>query len=490
VKCVILLPLVALLATLGATPSANSPLGSIPWRSVGPAISGGRGTAVVGSDRDPMLQIVGSAGGGVWRSDDGGLHFAPIFDNEPVQSIGAIALDPRDQRRIWVGTGEANPRNDVSLGDGLYLTNDAGAHWQLSLPLPQSSISSIAIDPVNPEHLVIGVLGSPFAATLDRGIYVTNDGGASWQHTFFLDARTGISDLAMNPKNSHELLAGAWTMRRTGWSLHSGGPLDGLYRSIDGGETWQRVQAPGLPKGPLGRIAVAFAPSNPARIYAILQSRQGLLWRSSDDGAHWSNVSNNPTIDERPFYFSHLFVDPTNENHLWSVSVHLTQSLDGGRHWSITGRGTHGDHHDMWISQHGRRILEADDGGLASSNDGGEKWSWRKILPISQLYRVGVSDGWNYRACVPLQDNGIYCADPALPDPRGFSSSAWRNVGGGDGTAALPDPRDRDLIWTTSAGGNYDTTLQSVNLRTGETRDLSPYLRDQNCAIASIGRLR
>ena len=474
----VLLPL--LFVALAASGSSAPPLGSIPWRSVGPAISGGRASSVVGSNLDPMLVLVGSAGGGVWRSDDGGFHFRPIFDGEPVSAIGAVAIDPANASTIWVGTGEANPRNDVSLGNGLYRTTNAGANWVRSLALPQSSISTILLDPQNPSHVVVGVLGNPFAATNDRGIYVTDNNGATWRHTFFLDARTGISDMAMNPKNPREIIAGAWTMHRTGWSLQSGGALDGLYRSIDGGATWQRVQAPGLPKGPLGRIAVAFAPSNPARIYALIQSHEGLLWRTSDGGAHWRNVSNDSTIDERPFYFTHLAVDPKNENHLWSVSVHLTQSTDGGLHWHITGHGTHGDHHDIWISSNGVRMLEADDGGLAMSNDGGKRWLWRKVLPISQLYRVGVSAGWNYRACVPLQDNGIYCAHVAMPDPRGFSSSAWRNVGGGDGTAAYPDPSDSNLVWTTSAGGNYDTTLQSVDLANGATRDLSPYVRDQN----------
>jgi len=472
--------LATLLLVLVGAGKQGRPLGSIPWRSVGPAISGGRASSVVGSNRDPMLVLLGSAGGGVWRSDDGGLHFRPIFDREPVSAIGAVAIDPTKPSMIWVGTGEANPRNDVILGNGLYRSTNAGASWVRSLALPQSSISTILVDPRNPAHVIVGVLGDPFAATTDRGIYTTENNGATWRHTFFLDARTGISDMAMNPKNPNEILAGAWTMRRTAWSLHSGGPLDGLYRSVDGGATWQRVQAVGLPKGPLGRIAVAFAPSNPARIYALLQSRSGLLWRSSDGGAHWKNVSNDSTIDERPFYFSHLTVDPHNENHLWSASVHLTESTDGGIHWHITGHGTHGDHHDMWISADGVRILEADDGGLAMSNDGGKRWLWRKVLPISQIYRVGVSNGWNYRACVPLQDNGIYCAHVAMPDPSGLSSSAWRNVGGGDGTAAYPDPNDAQRIWTTSAGGNYDTTLQSVDLATGETRDLSPYVRDQN----------
>ena len=468
-----------LVALVGAGREAPT-LGSIPWRSVGPAISGGRASSVAGSNVDPMLVLLGSAGGGLWRSDDGGLHFRPIFDREPVSAIGAVAIDPANAATIWVGTGEANPRNDVILGDGLYRSTNAGASWVRSLALPQSSISTILVDPTNPAHVIVGVLGNPFAASNDRGIYVTENNGATWRHTFFLDGRTGISDMAMNPKNPREILAGAWTMRRTGWSLQSGGPLDGLYRSVDGGATWQRVQAPGLPRGPLGRIAVAFAPSNPARIYALLQSRSGLLWRSSDGGAHWKNVSNDSTIDERPFYFSHLTVDPQNENHLWSASVHLTESNDGGLHWHITGHGTHGDHHDMWISSDGVRILEADDGGLAMSNDRGKRWLWRKTLPISQLYRVGVGNGWNYRACVPLQDNGIYCAHVAMPDPSGFSSSAWRSVGGGDGTAAYPDPSDPNLVWTTSAGGNYDTTLQSVDLATGETRDLSPYVRDQN----------
>lgn len=476
-----LLALLTYLAT-GATAHADpGPLGdSLPWRSIGPSISGGRLAAVAGTNRDPALYYVGAAGGGVWKTTNAGQTWTPVFDRQDVASIGAIAIDPNDVSTVWVGTGEANPRNDVSQGDGVYKTVDGGKTWTHALALRNALISSVLIDPRDSKRVVVGVLGDPFADGTDRGVYRTTDGGATWSKTLFVGLRSGVSDMVMDPATPDIIYAGLWEFRRTGWSVQSGGEQDGLYRSSDGGATWTQLSGHGLPAGMEGRIAVAIAPSNPKRVYALIQSPSGLLWRSDDAGATWAMVSNATLIDERPYYFSHIFVDPADADHLWSVSVHLTVSNDGGKTFSITGAHTHGDHHAMWIAAGGKRIVEGNDGGVAFSNDGGANWTWDKALPISQLYHVGYSRENPYHVCAPLQDNGTYCA-PANPlQPGGIPAADWRFVGGGDGTWAELDPRDSHIVWASFGGGDIGGDVYVHDFSSTQTRPAGPYMRDQN----------
>ncbi len=477
---------VALLAALAlanpfpARAAHPNPFAALRFRSIGPAVSGGRLGAVAGSDRDPSLYYVGAADGGVWKSTDGGNTFAPVFDGQDVQSIGAIAIDPVRTQTVWVGTGESNPRNDVTQGDGIYKTEDGGKTWHHVLALRNSLVSRIVVDPRDTAHVAVAVLGDPFADSTDRGVYVTTDGGATWKKTLYLGPSSGASDLAADPADPQTLYAGMWQFRRTGWSLQSGGPEDGLFRSTDGGATWTKLTGHGLPAGETGRIGIAISPSNPERIYALIQSKHGLLWRSDDGGARWTMTTNDPLIDERPFYFSTIFVDPTNPNRLWAENVHMTVSTDGGRHFTITGRGTHGDHHEMWISRDGRRIIEGDDGGVAFSFDGGATFAWRKVLPISQLYHIGYSRELPYRICAALQDNGLWCGPSDPRNPRGISASQWITTGGGDGTWALPDPGNPHLIWQAAGGQNFAGEVSVHDLATDETFEVGPYLRDQN----------
>ena len=453
--------------------------GQFRWRSIGPAVSGGRLAAVAGTDQDPYLYYVGAAGGGVWKSTNAGQSWTPVFDDQGIASIGAVAIDPTDVQSVWVGTGEANPRNDVIPGNGVYRTTDGAKTWKRVLPLDGALVGTISIDPTNGQNVVVAVLGDPFADNVDRGIYRTTDGGATWTKTLYLDPRSGASDVLRMPGSPATLFAGMWDFRRTGWSLNSGGSDDGIFKSIDGGATWSKLEGDGLPPAPVGRIALAASPANPSRIYAIVQSSRGLLWRSDDAGATWAMRSNDALIDERPFYFSHLSVDPTNADHLWSSSVHLTVSIDGGKTFVATARGTHGDHHAMWIAADGKRIIEGNDGGVAFSMDAGTSWEWRNILPVSQAYRVGVSRGIGYSVCAPLQDNGIWCG-PSNPLASRVSASQWRDVGGGDGTYALFDPRDNDRVWQTSGGGNFSGDADIFDFSTGEFWSIAPYMRDQN----------
>lgn len=477
----------AIASDTAAKPSASpsptptpSPFAQLSFRSIGPATSGGRLSSIVGSDRDPALYYAGSAGGGVWKSTNGGYEWHPVFDDQPVASIGAIAIDPRAVETVWVGTGEANPRNDISPGNGIYKTTDAGRTW-VHLGLDGTSqISAISIDPRNSNTVVVAALGDPFADSADRGIFRTTDGGATWSKVLYLGASTGASDVVRSPANPNVLFAGMWQLRRTGWSLASGGPQDGLYRSDDAGATWQQVTGHGLPTDTLGRISVAIAPSSSKRVYALIQSRQGILWRSDDGGANWQLTSSDTNIDERPFYFNRVFVDPANADKVYSSSVHLVVSTDGGKTFSITARRTHGDHHAMWISADGKRIAEGNDGGVALSNDSGATWDWRNVIPIAQLYHVGFDHANPYRVCAPLQDNGVWCAPNNSRSPGGITGDQWEFMGGGDGAWALPDPSDEQTFWMTSGGGNNGGELDIFNDRTKQTYAASVDLRDQN----------
>src|SRR5579862_3041471 len=421
-----------LLASIWLALTAIAPASSVPaqleWRSLGPAVSGGRVAAVAGTNADPFLYYAGSAGGGVWKTTDGGLNWEAVFDGQDVASIGAIAIDPRDQNTVWVGTGEAYPRNDVTQGDGVYKTTDAGRTWSRVLSLPNALVSTVIVDPSDTRRVLVGVLGDPFADSTDRGVYRTTDGGATWSKVLFAGLRSGISDMVMDPTAPATVYAGMWEFRRNGWSLQSGGAQDGLYRSTDGGATWTQLSGHGLPAGIEGRIGLAIAPSDPKRIYALIQSDKGLLWRSDDAGETWSMIDANSVINQRPFYYSRIFVDPANEDHVWSMSVHLTESTDGGKHFDVAGGRIHGDHHAMWIAAGGKRIIEANDGGVAFSLDGGANWTWNNRLPISQAYHVGYSrEGQRpYSICAPLQDNGTYCAPSDPLSPRGLSASQWR----------------------------------------------------------------
>ncbi len=459
--------------------ASTDPFAGISWRSIGPAISGGRAGAVAGTDSDPSLYYAGAAGGGVWKTTNAGTSWTPVFDQEDVASIGAVTIDPKNAQTVWVGTGESNPRNDVTQGDGVYKTTDGGVHWTHVLFLRNSLIGRIYVDPRDTKRVVVAVLGDAFADSPDRGIYRTTDGGATWKKTLYADEKTGASDLVADPGNPDMMYAGMWHFRRTGWSLESGGEKDGLYRSSDGGATWTQLNGHGLPEEERGRVAVAIAPSNPQRVYALIETKHGFLWRSDDGGREWTLISSDPLMDERPFYYSKIFVDPANANRIWAESVHMTVSVDGGKTFKVTGSGTHGDHHAMWIAADGKRIIEGDDGGVNFSHDGGETWQWPKNLPISQLYHIGYSRGLTYEVCAGLQDNGNWCG-AANPLAYSVNSAQWTKVGSGDGTWTLFDPRDPQLIWQADAGGNFAGAVTIHNLGTGETREIAPYLRDQN----------
>jgi photosystem II stability/assembly factor-like uncharacterized protein len=396
--------------------------------------------SVVGSIRNPLLYYVGSAGGGVWKTLNGGATWQPMFDKQGVPSIGAIAIDPTSDSVVWVGTGETNPRNDIIAGAGLYKSTDGGKTWILSGLAATLQISSILIDPTNPNHVVVGAMGDLFADSTERGVYVTDDGGKTWRNTLYLGPQTGVSDMAADAAHPNVIYAGMWQFRRLPWTFTSGGPSDGLFKSTDGGATWARLSGSGLPIGITGRIGLAVAPSDPNRVYALIESKDGILWRSDDAGATWKLVSKNTLVDQRPFYFSHIAVDPKDAQHVYGISEMLSESKDGGATFKEIAHDVHVDYHSMWIAPNDpHRMIVGEDGGYALTLDG-EHWSDNENLPIGQIYHLGYDDETPYRVCVSLQDNNGFCGPSNALDPNGNPNRAWERVIGGDGMWAWPDP--------------------------------------------------
>ena len=455
-----------------ATPTPDPNFGRLHWREVGPAGAGGRVAAVAGSASDPFLYFLGTAGGGVWKSNDGGTSWDPVFSKEAVSSIGAVEIDPTNNKVVWAGTGEANPRNDVSYGNGIYKSTDGGDTWHDVGLKNARNISRIAVNPKNPKIVVVAAFGDFFADNPNGGVWRTEDGGRSWQHTLYLGPQTGASDLAMDPKNPNILFAGMWQVRRLPWNLASGGSADGLYRSTDGGKTWYKLSGHGLPGGLMGRIGLAIAPSNTRRVYALIQSKSGILWRSDDGGDTWRLMTSDTLVDQRPFYFSHMAVDPSNPNRVYAVSEALSESKNGGKTFKSIADEVHVDYHAIWIAPtNPKRILVGEDGGYALSANGGDSWSFSANLVIGQVYHTAFDYSNPYHVCAPLQDNNGFCGPSNGLSPDGILNSMWKRVVGGDGMWAVPDPADAHRVWADSQGGSISIFDDRTNL----TRYIAPW---------------
>ncbi len=452
--------------------AGSSALLSLRYREIGPAISGGRSTAVAGSNRDSRLYFAGGAGGGIFKTTDGGATWSAVFDREPVAPIGAIAIWAHDDREVWVGTGESNPRNDAESGDGVYRSLDGGRSWQ-HLGLERSAhISSISLDPRDRGIVAIGVLGRVSADDPNRGVYVTRDGGAHWKRTLYVGPASGVSSLVRVPDRPSTLFAGVWQFRRTPWRLDSGGPLGGIYRSENNGTTWSKLSGNGLPSGFTGRIGLAAATQG--RIYAVIQSRKGELWRSDDDGATWKAMPHSSFLGARPFYFSSVFVDPANPNRLINVALILSMSTDGGRSFHAISTGAGWDYHAVWWSADGKRVVVGCDEGVIASSDGGAHFWQPYDLPFAQPYHVGLGPlRINYRVCIGLQDDNSWCGPSAPPNGIGVMNRDWYQIAPGDGMWAVIDPKDLDLVWSSST--NSDTgQVYLWNAGTKQADEVSP----------------
>ncbi|HVR47372.1 MAG TPA: hypothetical protein VMT95_12155 [Candidatus Binatia bacterium] len=457
------------------TPSPGPAFGNMSWREMGPALTGGRVTSVAGSATNAKLYYIGAAGGGVWKSENSGQTWDAVFEKQGAGAIGAVTIDPTNDATVWVGSGESNPRNDVSYGDGVYKTTDGGDHWTNVGLKGTKYISRILVDPRNHNHVIVGALGDVFADSSERGVYVTDDGGSTWKRTLSVGPESGASDLAMDAQNPSVIYAGIWKFQRRPWTFVSGGTEDGIYKSTDGGATWTKLEGHGLPAYPVGRIGLAVAPSDGNRVYAVIEAKDGVLWRSDDAGANWTKVSDDTQVDARPFYFSHVEVDPKNPNKVYAVSFQVMLSTNAGKTFTaVGGFQIHTDFHAIWIAPNDpTRILLGNDGGYVLSLDGGQNWFFSMNVPIAQAYRVGLGSDNPYTVCIGLQDNNGWCAPSNSLDPSGIQNKYWINVAGGDGEWAIPEPDDPNWIWGDSQNGS----ITIYNRVTQDQWSAQPYLQ-------------
>jgi photosystem II stability/assembly factor-like uncharacterized protein len=452
-------------------------LPGLSWRNIGPAVAGGRTSGVAGTDADPNLYYFGGADGGVWKTTNGGLTWRSVWPPDAVGAIGAIAIDPHDRNTVWAGTGEPNLRNDISYGDGIWVTHDGGEHWRNAGLRDTWAVATIVIDPKNSQRLWVAAVGNPYRDSSARGVYRTDDGGRTWRRSLYLGPSSGASDVAIDPQNPDVVFAGVWQFRRVPWSFSSGGPLDGIFKSSDGGSTWRRLRAHGLPGGYMGRIGIT---ASGRRVYALIQSKEGVLWRSDDGGEHWQLMTRDTLVNQRPFYMSRLAVDPSNPNHVFFSSEDLIETRDGGKTYSDVLGAVHQDHHGLWISRDGRRIIEANDGGAPISIDGGKTWDWRFNVVLAQIYHVGYDFRNPYHVCGGIQDNDSYCGPSDSLSPLGIENSDWRDVGNdGDGSWVWPQPNDPSSIWNVGVN-ELNGQLGIFDLASRQNYDISPDVTDTN----------
>jgi len=478
-----------------AVPNAQAPDAYTPlkFRYIGPV--GNRIIAIAGVPGNPNVYYAGAASGGIFKTSDNGAHWIAIFDDQPVSSIGSLAVAPSDPNVIWAGTGESFIRSNISLGNGIYRSTDAGRTWT-HLGLDQTGrIGRIVVDPANPDIAVACALGHAYGPQQERGVFRTADGGRTWQRTLFVDENTGCSDVAIDAHNPRILFAGMWQLEIHTWGRTSGGPGSGLFKSTDGGLTWRRLTAHGLPKAPLGKISAQVAPSNSSRVYALIETGDGLpaldgtptqngsLWRSDDGGENWELVSSDRRLRGRTHYYTRFAIAPDNDNEAYFLSAEYTKTLDGGRtSIDLSGRqAPSGDNHDMWIDPTSPdRFVVAHDDGLSFSINRGR--SWHQIqLPVAQMYHVAVDNQIPYNVYGNRQDGPSTRGpsnsrlakqsdeDVSGPIPRGM----WHSVAGGESGWAIPDPVDNNIVWATGTGyGSVGGTVERFDERTRQAREV------------------
>ncbi len=455
--------------------------GAAKYRLVGP-FAGGRVSRACGIPGDPLTYYAATASGGVWKSTDGGLIWKPIFDDQPTSSIGSIAVAASDPNVVYVGTGEANIRGNVSPGAGIFKSDDAGKTWK-HVWKHVGQIGTIAVHPTNADVCFAAVLGHAFGPNAERGVYRTKDGGKTWDRVLFKNDETGASDVAIDPNNPRVVFAGFWQARRRPWEMTSGGPGGDLYVSRDGGDTWESLANPdrkvggdradakpnGLPPKPWGKIGVAVAPSNSQRVYALIEAEKGGLFRSDDGGENWALVNDSRPIRQRAWYYSTLTVHPTNADVVFAPQVPLLRSIDGGKSFAGIAQGVHGDHHDLWIDpKNPSRMINANDGGVAISTDSGKTWA-TPALPISQCYHVSADTREPYRVLTCMQDLGSASGPSRALRGGRIGPGEWYSVGGGEAGYAFADPSNPDIVYA----GEYGGIMTRYDHRTGQARNIT-----------------
>ena len=452
-----------------AVPQVNPALyQALHWRGIGP-YRGGRALAVTGIPGDPYTFYMGAVAGGVWKTTDGGQTWLPISDKAPFWSVGAIAVAPSNHHVIYVGTGEAAPRGDITYGDGVYKSTDDGKTWTHVGLADSRQIGAVIVDPSNPDIVLVAALGHAFGPNSERGIYRTTDGGKSWKRVLGKDDKTGGIDVAFDPHNARIVYAALWQAVRQPWSFSSGGPGSGLYRSTDGGVTWTELKGNGLPGGILGRIDVSVSGADSNRVYAMIEAKDGGLFRSDDAGAHWRRVNDDGRLRQRAWYFSKIYADPKRADTLYAVNTGLFRSTDGGKTINLLP-ARHGDHHAVWVDPNDTdRIIDASDGGASISYDGGKTWSSQDNQATAQFYHVAVDNDFPYHVYGAQQDNSNL-AIASSDDSGSINIQDWYSANGPESGFVVPDPRDSNIVY--SNGENY---ILRWNKKTDQARVIPVY---------------
>ncbi|MFQ5789529.1 MAG: WD40/YVTN/BNR-like repeat-containing protein, partial [Acidobacteriota bacterium] len=424
---------------------------ALAWRSIGP-YRGGRATAVAGVANRPLVYYMGASGGGVWKTEDGGLTWQPISDGYfNTGSVGAIAVAPSDPNVIYVGMGEACIRSNFSHGDGVYKSVDGGQSWTHVGLGDSRQIGRIRIHPQNADCVYVAALGSPFGPSEERGVFRSRDGGKSWERILHLDQVTGAVDIDLDPNNPGVLYAGLWQVSRKPWGIFSGGPGSGLYRSRDGGDSWAKLEE-GLPHGIKGRIGVSVSPARAGRVWAIIEAEEGGVFRSDDGGQRWLRVNSESKLRERAWYYSHIYADPQDADTVYVLTLLLFKSIDAGQSFEPI-RTSHSDNHDLWIApEDPSRMINSNDGGANVSLNGGDTWTKQDNQPTGQFYHVITDDQFPYRVYGAQQDNTTVSI-PSRTTGFGIGRTDWYPVGGGESGYIAPDPEDPNIVYAGSFYG-------------------------------------
>lgn len=458
--------LLALAVSLRAQPFDESQLQALRWRLVGP-MRGGRVLAVAGIAGDAETFYFGAAAGGVWKTTNGGLSWTPLFDHQSVASIGALAVAPSNTNVIYAGSGEACIRGNISHGDGVYKSVDAGKTW-VNIGLRDTRhIARILVDPKNPDNVLVAALGHAYGPNTERGVFRSADGGATWQKVLYKDENTGAIDLSFDPANPEIVFAALWQVERTPWSLVSGGPGSGIYKSMDAGKSWSHLDGRGLPAGPLGRIGISVSAADSSRVYAMIEAKDGGLFRSDDGGGAWIRINGDYGLRGRPWYYTHVYADPVNADTVYILDFGFHRSIDGGRTFSMLF-APHGDYHALWIDPtNPRRMINANDGGASISTDWGKSWSSEDNQPTAQFYHVVTDNRFPYHLYGAQQDRGTV----AIASHKESSEPEFYAVGGGESGMIAPYPPDPNIVY---AGSNYGTFTR-FDKRTGSLQNISPW---------------
>jgi photosystem II stability/assembly factor-like uncharacterized protein len=455
-------------AALQAQTLDENTLKGMKWRQVGP-FRGGRALAVTGVAGDPDTYYFGAVAGGVWKTTNGGLTWLPLTDKTGIMSVGAIAVAPSDPNVIYVGTGESCWRGDISYGDGMYKSVDAGKTWTHIGLEDSRHIARILVNPTNPDIVYVAAMGHAYGQNEMRGVYRSTDGGKNWQKILFKDNKTGAIDLSFDPTNAHIIFAALYEAQRYPWTAVSGGPGSGLYKSSDDGVTWKRLEGHGLPSGVLGRIGVSVA-ADSSRVYAIIEAEKGGIYRSEDAGETWQLINPDHRFTQRAWYFHHIFADPKNPDVVYVLNTSVYKSTDGGHTFGFV-RSPHGDNHGLWIDPtHPDWIINSNDGGATVSHDGGKSWTTQDNQPTAEFYHVATDNQFPYRIYGAQQDNSTVSII-SRSDSGAIDETNYHEVGGGESGFVLPDPKDANIVYA----GSYDGLITRFDERDHQVQDISSW---------------